>query len=140
MHTLLQFFMTLLKEQPSLKNLEIYSSFDAVPVSSKSKKLFLVISPECIRLGEPFSDASGRIAPFTADFRFSLLAPMTTPNTTLLSFFESVLLPALHSQNCFLYEIQTDSPKSDYKLQKLVYSAVFRMKGLCFPDAQEVSI
>lgn len=139
MNELLQLFINLLKNQQNSHYFEVYSSFDAVPVSSKSKKLFIVISPESMKLSLPFSDNSGRIAPFTADFRFSLLAPMTTPNEKLLEFFYSVLVPALHSQNCFLYEMQSDSPKADYKLQKLVYSAVFRIKGLFLPDYQEVS-
>jgi len=140
MNQLLQLFLSLLKNYQNSHYFEVYPSFDAVPVSSKSKKLFVVISPECMKLGQPFADASGRIAPFTADFRFYVLAPMSTPDETLLQFFYSVLVPALHSQNCFLYEMQSDSPKTDYKLQKLVYSAVFRIKGLWMPDYQEASV
>jgi len=137
MNELLNLFLTLLKTQQNAPPFEVCSSFDAVPISSKSKKLFVVISPESMKLSQPFSNPSGHISPFTADFRFYLLAPMTTPAEQLLQFFYSVLVPALHDNNCFLYEMQSDPPKTDYKLQKLVYSAVFRIKGLWLPDSQE---
>ncbi|MBR1527941.1 MAG: hypothetical protein IJ642_01415 [Oscillospiraceae bacterium] len=137
MNELLTLFLALLKNQQNSSRFEVCSSFDAVPVSSKSRKLFVVVSPESMKLSQPFSGSSGQIAPFTADFRFYVLAPMTTPSEQLLQFFYSVLVPALHDENCFLYEMQADAPKADYKLQKLVYSAVFRIKGLWMPDSQE---
>ena len=139
MNELLSLLLSLLKNQLPQYS-EIYPSFDAVPVSSKSSKLFTVISPHSFRSGQAFSHGSVRITPFIADFRISLLAPLTTPNEKLLSFFYTFLVPALLSANCFLSEMQSDAPKTDLQLQKLVYSATFRIKGLYFPDTeQEVS-
>lgn len=137
MNELLSMLLNLLKNQPDLQYLEVYPSFDMLPLSSKSKKLFLVISPETFRLSEAFPDGNSGIAPFTADFRFSLLASMNTPSERLLESFYSVLVPKLHSANCFLYEMQSDSPKIDLKLQKLVYSGLFRLKGLYIPEQED---
>ncbi len=136
MNELLSLLLSLLRNQLP-QYTEIYPSFDAVPVSSKSRKLFLVVSPQCFRLSQAFPDGSAGIAPFTADFRISLLAPLMTPNDKLLEFFYTSLVPALHSANCFLYEMQSDVPKPDLQLQKLVYSASFRIKGLYLPDSQQ---
>ena len=137
MNELLNMLLTLLKNQSDFNYLEIYPSFDAVPVISKSKKLFLVISPECFRLDRAFPDGNANVAPFTADFRFSLLAPSTTPNEKLLEFFYAKLIPKLHSANCFLYEMQSEAPKFDVKLQKLTYSGLFRLKGIYLPSQEE---
>ncbi len=135
MHELLSMLMNLFASQSEI---EVYSSFDMLPLSSKSKKLFLVISPEVFQLNQPFSNGTANFSPFTADFRLSLLSAMNTPNDKLLEYFYSVLVPKLHAENCFLYEMQSDSPKIDLKLQKLVYSGLFRLKGLYIPE-QEVS-
>ena len=139
MNELLSILLSLLRNQLP-RYTEIYPSFDAVPVSSKSRKLFTVISPQCFRLSQAFPDDNAGIAPFTADFRISLLAPLMTPNEKLLEFFYASLVPALHSANCFLYEMQSDTPKPDLQLQKLVYSATFRIKGLYLPDSQQEDI
>ena len=138
MNELLSMLLNVFQNQPDLQYLEVYPSFDMLPLSSKSKKLFLVISPETFRMSQPFPDGKNNISPFTADFRFSLLASVNTPNEKLLECFYSVLVPKLHTANCFLYEMQSDSPKIDLKLQKLVYSGLFRLKGLYIPE-QEVS-
>ncbi|MBR4320073.1 MAG: hypothetical protein IKI37_01890 [Oscillospiraceae bacterium] len=137
MNELLAMLLNLFRNQPDSEFLEVYASFDMLPVSSKSKKLFLVISPETFRMSQAFPDGNSGISPFTADFRFSLLSSMNTPHEKLLEYFYSVLVPKLHDSNCFLCEMQSDSPKIDLKLQKLVYSGLFRLKGLYIPE-QEV--
>lgn len=117
---------------------EVYPSFDSLPVSSKSRDFFIVISPEKFQLNPPYPGTSGKISPFTADFRIYVLASMSTPNQKLWEFFYSMIVPALHSANCFLDEMLTDAPQIDLKLQKAVYSGTFRLKGLYVPE-QEVS-
>lgn len=141
MNELLNMLLTLLKHQQDYPFFEVYPSFDAVPVSAKSRTLFVVLSPECFQLHQAFPDGNSGIAPFTATFRISVLAPAVTPGEKLLEFFYSVLVPVLHSSNCFLYETQSDAPKTDSRLQKLVYSASFRLKGIYVPDtdSQEAS-
>jgi hypothetical protein len=138
MNELINMLTAMLENQPDCQYLEVYSSFDALPVSSKSKKLFLVITPECFCLNTAFPDGNaGGLAPFTADLKFSLLAPALTPSDKLLEFFYSVLMPKLHTANCFLYEMQAEAPKTDYRLQKLVYAGKFRIKGIYAPNREE---
>ena len=134
MNELLAMLLNLLKNQDDYPFFEVCSAFDAVPVAQKSKKLFVVVSPECFQLHPAFADGASGIAPFTATFRISVLAPAVTPSDKLLEFFYSVLVPVLHSANCFLSEMQSDALKTDSKLQKLVYSASFRLKGIYVPD------
>ncbi|MBR1555902.1 MAG: hypothetical protein IJ644_11010 [Oscillospiraceae bacterium] len=134
MNELLNMLLNLLKQQQDYPFFEVYPTFDAVPVSSKSHKLFVVLSPECFQLHQAFPDGNSGIAPFTATFRISVLAPAVTPAEKLLEFFYSVLVPVLHSANCFLSETQADAPKTDGRLQKLVYSGTFRLKGVYVPD------
>ncbi|MBR0483389.1 MAG: hypothetical protein IJJ69_01240 [Oscillospiraceae bacterium] len=135
MNELLNMLINLLKHQQEFPLFEVYPAFDAVPVSAKSRNLFVVLSPECFQLHQAFPDGNSSIAPFTATFRISVLAPAVTPSEKLLEFFYTVLVPILHSANCFLYETQADAPKTDGKLQKLVYSGTFRLKGVYVPDA-----
>lgn len=135
MNELLNLLINLLKEHDDV---ELYPSFDSVPISSKSKKIFVVISPESFTLNQPFPSGIGKITPFTADFRIYVLCPMLTPNHKLLEFFYSTIVPAMLSGNCFLTEMHSDSPQIDLKLQKAVYSGTFRLKGLSLPE-QEVS-
>lgn len=136
---LLNILMNILQKNQDNPYFEIYPSFDALPVSGKSKKLFVVISPEIFKLSQAFPDGSSGISPFTADFRIYVLTSMTTPNEKLMEFFYSVIIPQMHSAHCFLYEMQSEAPKVDLKLQKLVYSGIFRLKGLYLPDKQEES-
>ena len=116
-----------------LKNhgIEAYPSFDMIPVIKKSKNLFVVIMPEKFHLDFAFADGLTGSSPFTAEFRISVLTPVTVPGEMLVSFFDTEILPVL--QTIGLYELQTGVPEIDLKLQKQVYSGLFRMKGLCFP-------
>lgn len=120
-------------------DMEVYPSFDSIPVSQKSKTLFTVVSMQTFQLGQPFPDGQSGIAPFTADFQVSLLAPMTTKESELMEVFYTVILPRMQLSGCMLYSTTLHTPEIDLKLQKLVYHAVFRLRGLYLPDMYTAS-
>lgn len=118
---------------------EIYTSYDAIPVREKSQKLFVVVSQEHMQLSHSAYDGKKTISSFTADFRISVLVPMTTPSERVLEFFYSRIVPPMHHTGCILHEMQADAPKADVRLQKLVYSGLFRLRGLYLPESPEVT-
>lgn len=137
MQDLLAELITILKTDDL--DFEIYTSYDAIPVRSKSQKLFVVISPEHIKLSNSAYDGQKTISSFTADFRISVLVPMTTPSKRILEFFYSRIVPPMHRNGFMLYEMQADAPKADVRLQKLAYSGLFRLRGLYVPEMPEVT-
>ncbi|MDE5754173.1 MAG: hypothetical protein K2H89_06515 [Oscillospiraceae bacterium] len=137
MQDLLSELVNILKENNP--EFEIYASYDAIPVRSKSQKLFVVVSQEHIKLSNSAYDGQKTISSFTADFRISVLVPMITPCERILEFFYSRIVPPMHRTGCMLHEMQADAPGVDVKLQKLVYSGLFRLRGLYVPEIPEVT-
>ncbi len=133
MNELLMLLITTLKSYYS----EIYPSFDAVPVNAKSRTLFVVVSPENFQIQQSFPGETSGISPFSASFRISALCPASASADRLTAFFDSVIIPALCDG--FLTELQCEAPRTDSKLQKLVCSGVFRMKGLYLPEQEETA-
>lgn len=127
MNELLNQILNLLKNQ----GIEVYPSFDMIPVMRKSGKLFVVVTPEQFRLEFAFADGLTGSSPFTAEFRISVLTPMNVPGETLVAFLDTEILP--HLRTIGLYEWQTGTPEIDLKLQKQVCSGLLRLKGICFP-------
>ncbi|MDE5768487.1 MAG: hypothetical protein K2H82_03800 [Oscillospiraceae bacterium] len=139
MESLIQELIAILKADDL--NFQVYPSFDAIPVREKSRQLFVVLAPETIKLNCCAREITRTISSFTADFRVSVLVPMTTPSEHVLEFFYSKIVPRMHRAGCHLESMQTDAPKADTRLQKLVYSGLFRLRGLYLPEnpvSQEV--
>lgn len=132
MENLVQELIAVLKTSDD--NFEIYPSFDAVPVREKSAKLFVVLSAETVRLQCSAREPVRTISSFTADLRVSVLVPMTTPSEHVLEFFYGTIVPRMHRTGCQLTSMQMDAPKADTRLQKLVYSGLFRLRGLYLPE------
>ncbi|MDE6087417.1 MAG: hypothetical protein K2G25_03430 [Oscillospiraceae bacterium] len=132
MESLIQELMTILKADDT--NFQVYPSFDAVPVREKSRQLFVVLAPETVKLNCCAREVTRTISSFTADFRVSVLVPMTTPSEHVLEFFYSKIVPRMHRVGCHLESMQMDNPKADTRLQKLVYSGLFRLRGLYLPE------
>lgn len=133
MHEIVNQIINFLKSENS--DFEIYTSFDSIPVMKKSGNLFVVVSVKRVTLNSAFPDGHQGMALFTADFRISVLAPMTTSGERMLEFFYTVIMPRMHSAGCMPYEMQADAPEIDLKLQKLVYSGLFHLHGIYIPDS-----
>lgn len=132
MESLTQELIAILKADDT--DFQVYPSFDAVPVREKSRQLFVVLAPETIRLNCCTRESARTISSFTADFRVSVLVPMTTPSEHVLEFFCSRIVPRMHRIGCHLESMQMENPKADTRLQKLVYSGLFRLRGLYLPE------
>ncbi len=130
---LLNLIMEIFRNEQKKFPFELYTSFDNVPIREKSSQLFVVVSPVNFRLNHSFPSKNGRITSFTADFQIDLLSPMTTPETEMLKFFYTVVVPAMHSVNCSVSEIKVDAWKINRTIQKATYRASFQCKGLYIP-------
>ena len=116
---------------------EIYTCFDVIPVAKKSKHKFIIISPEKIKLNSVvYDNNNNNISEFTADFKISVLMPITTPSDKILEFFYTSIFPKMHDAGCLCYQMHASSPEIDLKLQKLVYHAIFSLHGVYIPEVK----
>lgn len=118
---------------------EIYPSFDAVPVSRKSTKLFTVVSPESVQL-EPVIPAglestAGNACPASAVYRVSVLIPMTQPLETAEEYFDTVILPRMESIGSTLCDVLP--PQVDAALGRVVMQGKFRLRCLFLEGSED---
>lgn len=117
---------------------EVYTSFDAVPVEKKSRRLFTVISVQKMEFGDAFPARNGAVYPFTAELRVDLLTPMLeVPQDTVRYFFERIV-PAMLGADCVFLKFDAQSPKIDLKLERMVCGGTFRLHGaFCIGETEE---
>ncbi len=136
MNTLLQQCMTALKNQPCSQKFEVYPAFDMIPVVNKSGSIFIIIGMEKLHFALPFFNGQSCITPFTADFRVSVLMPINTPESKLLDVFYQIAVPGMQNAGGILCDMQTQACSPDFKLQKMTYTGIFRLKGIFQPDQE----
>lgn len=116
---------------------EVYPSFDAVPVSGKSDRRFLVLEPTQVQYGEAYPKQDGVVYPFQADFCISVLTPMTVALPEEERFVCQKLLPALLGMDAPVWEITVKPVEIDLRLGKMVQRCTFRIKGaLCVTETE----
>ncbi len=117
---------------------EVYTSFDAVSVEKKSRRLFTVISVQKMEFGDAFPARNGAVYPFTAELRVDLLTPMLEdPQDTVRFFFERIV-PAMLGADCVFLKFDAHSPKIDLKLERMVCGGTFRLHGaFCIGETEE---
>lgn len=113
---------------------EVYPSFDAVPLPAKSDRLFTVLGLDSVKLEQPFPDGKGGVHPFSATIKVSVLVPMNVPACRAEGFFYETALPLMNRLGAVLCE--TAPAVVDVKLQKIVMSGLFRVRGLYFSETE----
>ncbi len=108
---------------------EVYPSFDAVPVARKSQTLFTVLSLQRVQFGEAYPAEGGAVYPFTADFRISMLTPMTADPQDTARFFFSAIVPAMLGTDCLFVKFDAQNPSIDLKLGRMVFGGQFCLNG-----------
>jgi hypothetical protein len=116
----------------SLKN--VYKSFDAVPVSRKSKEMFIVLGVDSMQIGEAFPDGRAGACAFSAVFRVSVLIPTSQPLEIAEEYFYSVAVPRMEEMGCVLCEVLP--PKADAMLDRVVMAGKFRLGGVYLREVE----
>lgn len=137
MQQLLETILTVLRGEDQL---EIYPSFDAVPVSRKSTAMFTVAAPVSIRIEPAFPGGVGTavrgVFPFTAVYQISVLIPMTQPLQTAEDFFYSVIVPRMESVGSTLCEVLP--AHADAALGRVVMQGKFQLGGIFLEGSETV--
>lgn len=116
---------------------EVYPSFDAVPVAKKSGVLFTVLEPMQVQYGAAYPMQSGAVYPFTADFRISMLTPMTADPQETARFFYTKIVPAMLGTDHLFTHFEAQPPQIDLKLRRMVQQCTFRVHGaLCVTETE----
>lgn len=113
---------------------EVYPAFDAVPLPAKSDRLFTVLGLESVQLDAPFPDRKGGVHPFSAAIRVSVLVPMDVPACRAEDFFYETVIPVMDRMGAVIGE--SNPAVVDLKLQKIVMSGLFRVRGLYLEETE----
>lgn len=130
MNTLIHQCIQAIREQSYSEHFEVYPAFDMIPVVNKPKNIFVVIGAEKMQFEQPFSDGQHPVTPFRADLRVSVLMPISTPAEKLLDFFYQTAVPGMQSVGGILCSMQADASATDVRLQKIVCTGIFQLKGV----------
>jgi len=106
---------------------EVYPSFDAVPVTKKSSRLFTVVGLEKIQTEPVIPDSQNGVVPFTAVFRVSVVTDFKSPLHLSEDFFFQTVFPRMAEIGAVLCEVRSASV--DTKLQKIIFVGLFSVKG-----------
>ena len=121
----------------SANGLTVVYEFNSLPIIREKGEVVGVIGIKAMNSKSAYPLAGKISSSFELTFRLNLIAEEGTPVTSLYNALEESVLNALIASSYNILEISAEPARTDFKLQKLVLPAEFKL--LC-EESQELII